>query len=151
MRKGWIACMVALTCLVGCREMERPQAQGLNERPAGQVTYGLLGPGPANYDNIYKRSIAPDAREQNSGPSFRTAYETRPTIATDIETIRSIIQDEHGLRSSMVMTAGSHAWVNVEFPRNMKKEQRNKIMNDLREDMQRQIPRYQVHLSQKGG
>lgn len=54
MRKLWLNSSLALLLLAaGCTDMEQgSRVQDAPKPDAGQISYGLFGPGPLNYDGI---------------------------------------------------------------------------------------------------
>ncbi|WP_100405731.1 hypothetical protein [Bacillus solitudinis] len=143
--KVWVSCLLTgVVLLTGCNDQETPQAQNVN---IDQITYGLLGPGPANYHGIQKLPTYRSQGEENTtGTSFRKMNANRQDLGDDQLTIHEIVENDSPFKAGMVIIAGSHAWVNITPPSDMEPNEKKKKLSALRQELTQKIPRYQVHL-----
>lgn len=81
-----------------------------------------------------------------TGTSYRSFVNNRQHLGNDEDKIREIVQMQ-GYEAGMVVIAGSHAWVNVHLPKNVKEKERKQINKQLHKALQRGIPRYQIHVN----
>ncbi|MCL7747615.1 hypothetical protein [Halalkalibacter alkaliphilus] len=161
MNKKWLSCIaMGLVLVTGCGEdPQPPQAQGnavTHNNPeartpdAGQLAYGLLGPGPANYGSLFRQPPAYDhPGEINTGTSFKSLHRERRHLGNDEALIHHIIEDEHGMDAGIVIIAGHHAFVNVTPPAGLNEEDKKKEMDKLNRALRKEIPRYEVHVSER--
>jgi hypothetical protein len=147
MSKKWLSYMaVGLFLVTGCNDPESPKAQA-----TGQVAYGLFGPGPINYGNLYRQKPTyNNMGEVNTGTSFKSLNRERRHLGNDQELIRHIIEEEYGMNAGVVVIAGSHAFVNVTPPTGMDEETKKEAMGKLKRALLLEVPNYQLHVSEKG-
>ncbi|WP_088104404.1 hypothetical protein [Halalkalibacter urbisdiaboli] len=152
MKRFWLGCVVGAVLLTGCNEPEKSEAQGMQMRATqpsmDQITYGLLGPGPANYHGMDKLpTYRHRGQENTTGTSFRTMDANRQTMGDDQVTLRGVVEDSP-FQPGMVIIMGSHAWINLTVPEDMDEDEKKKEMKALRQEFKRQIPRYQIHINE---
>ncbi|WP_100374198.1 hypothetical protein [Bacillus sp. FJAT-45037] len=153
MKAKWLAgTMVGLCLLAGCNNPETPEVQVTNvqTRPsAGQLTYGLLGPGPINYGSIRNSGHYDQASEVNTtGNSFRTADRSRPDMGDDQNLFKKIVATESPFRPGAVMIAGHRAWVTVHVPEGFSDEEKKTELDKLKRTFLLEVPRYEVHINE---
>ncbi|OLO42263.1 hypothetical protein BTR23_03295 [Alkalihalophilus pseudofirmus] len=151
MKKFIIGCGLSAMLLSACTPANPPQALNENQQSGQRVTgqeisYGMLGPGPINYHVINHRPFAQHEGEINHSASFRTPTTTRQDLGDDQDKIREIVELE-GFTPGMIITAGSHAWVNVRDDGTYQGKVKEKKMRELQTALKQGIPRYQIHLN----
>ncbi|NEU30420.1 hypothetical protein GN156_06445 [bacterium LRH843] len=147
MNVKWIGCLLIGAFLVtGCSQTDGQKASSLDRQ---EVAYGLLGPGPLNYGEIKKAPKYRYEGEINTSTSFKTMNRDRRTLGDDQELIHHIIHNRFGLDSGMVILAGSNAFVNVTFPKDLSKAERKEKLDQLNKAFMSEIPRYKVHVREK--
>jgi hypothetical protein len=157
MNKKWLSCLaVGMLLVAGCNEPEPPQAQaqgnsGTAMQNVNRATgYGLLGVGPLNRASYNRKHVTSiQESEFNRGTSYVTPQSERRTLESDQQLIHHIIEDEHGMNAGMVIIAGSHAFVNVTPPASLNEEDKKKEIGKLKRALLQEVPRYQVHISEK--
>ncbi|MCM3714261.1 hypothetical protein [Halalkalibacter oceani] len=140
--------LAAFLLLVGCAGQGGEQGQAVSALAhEGNVMYGLFGPGPMMYSGIRQRPTYSHRGEENTtSTSFRTLTNERQNLGDDQSLIHQIIHDQFGFEMGMVVIAGSHAYVKVTPPPELDAQQKKAEMTKLKEALQQQIPRYQVHI-----
>lgn len=73
----------------------------------------------------------------------------KQTLESDQVSIRRFIAANSEFDPGMALMAGSHVWVNVKAPKDMK--DKDKKLSELKKALKAGIPRYQIHLLEKGG
>ncbi|GAE31285.1 hypothetical protein [Halalkalibacter hemicellulosilyticus] len=154
----WMMVVVTLFLAIGCQQQgahyDSGDGQGVqnasDEPGTNRVMYGLFGPGPLNYGQIRKQQLGRyDLDEMpNTGTNFRSMDVERRHLGNDQQLIAEIIQEDFGLESGMVFLAGNHAFVNVKAPKDMEEKEKKEYFDELRQQLSREIPRYNVHISE---
>ncbi|WP_096203032.1 hypothetical protein [Bacillus sp. FJAT-45350] len=150
MKKVLVGCSLAILMVTSaCTPAQPPEASAQNQGAVSgqQIGYGLLGPGPINYGEIYDRPTNRFDGEINHSPSFRTLSPERQDLSDDENKIREIVLLEDGLSPGMVFFAGRHAWVNVHFDQSMDSEDREQKISKLKTSLKEGAPRYEVHVN----
>ncbi|WP_216829965.1 hypothetical protein [Alkalihalobacterium elongatum] len=155
MKKFIIGCGLSALLLSACTPANPPQALGGGNPGSGQqvtsesIGYGMLGPGPINYSIINQRPTALHEGEVNHSASYRTLTRDRQDLGKDQDKIREIVE-MNGFTPGMIITAGHHAWVNVDDGGNFQGKAKEKKLRELRTALMQGIPRYQIHLNPGG-
>ncbi|MFC0561087.1 hypothetical protein [Halalkalibacter alkalisediminis] len=161
MNKKWLSCLaVGMLLVTGCNDPQPPQAQGnmntMNTTNQNQpnfidgAVHGVFGVGPMNYLSYNRQRATYDRMgEFHKGASYITPQSERPTLENDQALIHHIIEDEYGMEAGMVIIAGSHAFVNVTPPEDLSDEDKKKEMGKLKRALLQEVPRYQVHVSER--
>ncbi|WP_059104154.1 hypothetical protein [Shouchella shacheensis] len=129
----------AFLALTGC-------SNGMNaEQAEGNVSYwrGAFGPGPLNYEHMQSDPHEPG--EVNTGTSYKNMSSNKQSLGDDQDQVREIIET-HGFRSGMVILHGSDVYVNVHNDQNWDAGEEETQLKNLRKALQREVPRYDVHL-----
>ncbi|MBU8905865.1 hypothetical protein [Desertibacillus haloalkaliphilus] len=148
MKKALLGFGISLIALSACTPAQPPQAQSAADQSRmGQVSYGMLGPGPINYGQIRDEPTYGYNGELPRS-SFRTTSTHRPDFGDDQDKIREIVAQKEGINPGYVVIAGKHAWVNVRFAGDYSDQERQQKLKSVRQSLEQGIPRYQVHLNE---
>ena len=140
--------------VTGCSDQSATEGQRASSigqsSQTQQIAYGLLGPGPINYGTIRK---APRYRyqgeENTTSPGFKTINHDRRHLGNDQQLIHHIIHDEFGLKTGMVIIAGSHVFVDVTLPEDLSDEQKKEQLGKVKRALLLEVPRYKIHVNEK--
>jgi hypothetical protein len=138
----------AVFLLAACSPVQPPQAQSSDTNGVLDVNYS----NQLNNDEVLDE-IPDEGRgmqysfDTNQNPHhYRNLSDKRYTISDDQDKIRAIVNRTNFARPTAVAIVGNNAWVNVTLTGDPSKAQRNNLMDELERAIQKEVPRYRIHL-----
>lgn len=127
--------------LAACTNQSPPQADNSHN----PVQDRLFGVGPINYKWTRGGDGIRYSFDANQNPqSIRNLSDAKYSISDDQDKIRRIVESEGNLDPGMVAIIGDKAYVHVRVPQNVNRKDLK--IDDLRDDLQAAMPRYDIRL-----
>ncbi|WP_246944489.1 hypothetical protein [Bacillus pinisoli] len=127
-------CIILL--LAGCSNVKTTQDQN----GANLMSYD------GGIDGFYERDLDDDGAFPNnqSSTNYIELTEDRPTIGTDQDKIREVVDTFDGVTPGSVFINGNKAYVTVHSTDSYSEKERDKLRHKLLHDITKAVPRYQI-------
>ncbi len=94
-------------------------------------------------------SAQEDRKNTNQNPNFLNLSDTQPTLGTDVDKAREVIETYTDYEADEVWINGDQMWVTAHTTENLQGKKLNKAEADLKDRLVRALPRYRMNVQIK--
>jgi hypothetical protein len=99
-------------------------------------------------DGFYERDLRDESvfPPNQSSTNYIDVNETRPTLGTDVDKIRGVVETFDNVTPGSVFLNGDNAYVTVHSNKKYSEEERDELRHQLLHDITKAVPRFHIHV-----